>query len=257
MPEEKDVIEVIGEEKVVEEVKPYDWHDDIHPDVKNEKVWESVPDVKTLTKAYADAAKYNVGALKLPAQDAPAEEWAKVWDKLGRPGAPEAYALPKTAPSDVVEKLRPVAHAAGISEKQWATLMDGFDRVAGEMGSARTEQMEATTTELKSEWGAAYDKKLGLVQRMLHTMGGDDVMAEYVRSGAGNHAPTIKMLAKVAEALAEEGLVDDKFDSIPNKEAAMQEIETLTNSPEYLKQSHPNHKSVVDKVTKLFEIVYN
>ena len=235
----------------------YDWKTDIHPDVKSDKLWESVPDIKSLTKGYADATKYNVGALKLPGADAPAEEWNRVWDKLGRPSAPEGYEIPEKLNTPTLIDLRSTAHAIGMTSRQWSGLMEGYSRLVDGELTNRTQAAGVTTKALKEEWGGAYEKKLGLIQRMIRTHGGDEVFDEYNRSGGGNHLPTIKMFAVLAEALAEEGFIQNEVEGVPTKEAALEEIAILTNSAEYTNIRHPNHKQAVERATKLFELAYN
>lgn len=239
------------------ESTPYDWRSDIHPEVKGDKLWESVPDVKSLTKGYADAVKYNVGALKLPAAEAPVEEWNRVWDKLGRPTSPEGYVIPEKIATPTLADLRGVAHTVGLSAKQWEGMMSGYGRIVDQEVSARQLAAKNTTEALKAEWGAAHDRKLGLVQRMILQYGDEEVMAEFNRSGQGNHAPTIKMLAKLAESMADEKFIDAELTGVVGKDAAKAELDSLITTPEYINPRHPSHKSTVERVTKLFQIVYN
>lgn len=236
---------------------PYDWRTDIHPDVKSDKLWESVPDVKSLTKGYADAVKYNVGALKLPGADAPAEEWNRVWDKLGRPAGPDGYVIPETINIPALVALRETAHATGMTAKQWDGLMQNYERTVEAELTTRNQAAAVTTTALKEQWGGAYEKKIGLIQKMIRVHGGDEVFDEYNRSGGGNHLPTIKMFAVLAEALADEGFIENSVQGVMSKEDAMNEIATLTASPEYANPRHPAHKQAVERATKLFELAYN
>lgn len=236
---------------------PYDWRADIHPDVKADKVWESVPDLKTLTKAYADATKYNVGALKLPAADAPPEEWAKVYDKLGRPSSPEGYQIPEQVKTPTIEAMRGVAHTAGVNSKQWDTIMAGLARTQQDQLQAQKEESTAATDQLKADWGGAYDRNLGLVQRVIRTYMGDDGLETVVKSGLGNNVSWLKGMATMAKALEEQGVINGDVEGVMGKEAAKDALDTLTLSKEYMDASHPNHRQTVEKVTKLFELLYS
>lgn len=242
---------------VTDPAPAYDWRTDIHPDVKEDKVWESVKDIKGLTKAYADAAKYNVGALKLPAPDAPAEEWGKVYDKLGRPAAPEGYEIHESDPGAAeFSALRGVAHVAGLSAKQWAALKEGYGRIHAEQASASKEEARTVTAALREEWGGAFDKKMGLAQQAIK-LGGEDLWAEIGKSPLGNHPAFIKWVAMLGETLAEESIISGQVPDVQDKDSAKAELDTLTRSAAYLKASDPGHKAAVERATKLFQLVYN
>lgn len=236
--------------------QPYDWHNDIHPDVKDDPIWKSTPDVKTLTKAYADATRYNVGAVKMPAADATADEIAAFHKKLGRPDAPEAYDLGPLAEDDTAKAMRPVIHAAGLTPQQWTTVRDGFARLQTEQVQAIRQQTDETMTTLKNEWGAAYDTKIGLVQRMLKTTGDEEVFNELVAK-VGNHVPTLKWLSKVAGMMVEKGEISSDVPGGLSKSDAQGQLDSVMAHPAYLDWNHPEHKQYMEKAKRLFELVYN
>jgi hypothetical protein len=239
--------------------QPYDWHTDIHPDVKNDEVWKSVPDVKTLTKAYADAARYNIGAIKIPSKDATPQDWDAYYRKLGRPESPEAYTVSdRLKESPTVQAMKSVAHTAGLTAAQWDTLQTGLDRIETEQARTTAAQRDATLEELSGEYGAALDGNLAMVQRLIRTHGGEETWEKLSKSALGNDAGYIRMMVSVAKAMAEEGLiVGHGPDGGTTKEDAQTEINTLTASEAYLKPRHPGHEAAVKRAKQLFEIVYN
>lgn len=241
-----------------DDVKPYDWKQDIHPDVKSEKVWESIPDLKTLTKAYADAAKYNVGAVKIPAPEAPAEVWSAFYEKLGRPASPEAYRLSEEAAKDsMLSGMRGVAHAAGLTPSQWQLLSEGYSRHIAEQAKAKQAEYRDADDQLKSDWGGAYPKKLGILQKAIKQIGGDEVMDAIVSSGLGNHTGFIKMMAKMSEALVDERIVSGELVGQMSSESAKAELDTLVASKAYLNGHDAGHNAAVARAKQLFEFLYN
>jgi len=236
----------------------YDWHTDIHPDVANDEVWKSVPDVKTLTKSYADAVKYNVGAVKMPGKDATPEDWSSFYKKLGRPESAEGYVLNERLKDDAAaQQMRGVAHSAGLTPQQWETISSGWTRITDEGVKTQAAKRDQVVGELQGEWGAAFDRKIGLVQRTIRTFGGEETFEELSRNPIGNSKGFLMMMAQLAEAMAEEELIGGEVEGVTSKEDAKAELDTLTASQVYLKADVAGHDQAVKRAKQLFEIVYN
>lgn len=236
---------------------PYDWRNDIHPDVKNDKVWESVKDVKSLTKAYADATRYNVGAVKIPAPDAPPEAWNAFYEKLGRPADSTAYTLSEEAQANpIMTGMREVAHQAGLTPSQWEKLRDGYNSGIEAQNAAHQERHRAAVADLKAAWGGAYEQNVSRIERTIKQLGGDEALASVVDRGLGNDVPFIKMMHTVAKVLRDEKIVTGDLPGIPTPEATKAEIEKITGSAAYLDGRHPDHESLVARVRTLYELLY-
>lgn len=96
------------------------------------KKWASGDDA---IKSYRELEAHVGDALKVPGADAPAEEWDKLWGKLGRPEKPDAYQLkvdrenlPADFPYDenLAIEFRTMAHEAGLNPAQAQKLHDRF-----------------------------------------------------------------------------------------------------------------------------------
>lgn len=235
----------------------YDWRQDIHPDVKNDKVWESVKDVKTLTKSYSDAVKYNVGAVKIPAADASPETWNAFYEKLGRPSDSTSYVLSEAAAADpLMAGMRDVAHQAGLTPSQWDKLRDGYNQGIESKNAANVEAYRAAEADLKASWGGAYDQNVSRIQRTIKQLGGDEALTSVVDRGLGNDVPFLKMMHKAAKALQDEKIVSGDMNGAPTTEASKAELDKLTASKEYLDGRHPEHDAAVARAKYLFEVLY-
>lgn len=255
MPEEN----ASQETPVVESAPSYDWRNDIHPDVKDEKVWENVPDIKTLTKAYADASRYNVGALKLPAEDAPAEEWNKVWDKLGRPQNPDDYQNTHEEPDhdpEFASKLKRVCHEAGLAKMQWQKLATGYNQVLAEQAQQEEQKVQEAIRVLRDEYGSAFEKNVSLLERYVRKLGGEDAWNEIKNDGLGRRPHFVRLMIEAAKAGVEQKLISPVVEGYASTSDAKAKVDELVNSPAYLDRNHPDHNRVVDLVTKLFEQIY-
>jgi hypothetical protein len=203
-----------------------------------------------------------VEPLLVPVADAGDEAWKKFYTAWGRPEKPDAYTLPALPEGSswndpMVNGMRQVAHEAGLNQKEWEKVVSGYVKLQQEQTAAVAQTMQTTETALRQEWGGAYNKRIGLAQRAIKTMGGDDVFEVVETSSLGNHPGFIRMMARIGEHLAEEGVIDATSGGSVSKEQAMEMINQITASPEYLNPNAPNHRQAVEKAQKLFEVVYN
>ena len=103
------------------------------------------------------------------------------------------------------DSLSKLAHAAGISDKQ-------FSAVAGAMVAESTEANEAVLAErqqgidaLKGEWGEAYNEKYARAQRLAEATKAPQGLLDAMTNQAVD-AATLKWLDSVAGSLGGEGL---------------------------------------------------
>lgn len=242
----------------VKEAVPFDWHTEIDPSVKDDPVWKSTPDLKTLTKAYVDGVHYNVGAIKMPGKDATPEDWQAFHTKIGRPSTPEDYPLSEAIKDDpTATNMRNVAHSAGLRSEQWEKLMTGWARIKMDESKQQAAARDVTMGELQEQYGAAYERKMALVQRLVKSHGGEETFTSLAASPLGNHKGLLTMLASIAEAMVEEDLLVGTSDGVFSKEDVTNELSTLTASPAYLNPHSPGHAVAVKRATQLFETLYN
>ena len=238
---------------------PYDWKKDIHPDVAKEKLWDSIPDIKTLTKVAADNARYNIGAIKIPASDAPQEQWEAFYTKLGRPADTSAYTLSEEGAKDpTVSSLRDVAHRAGLTPTQWNIMREGYNGAVEEKIAAQREEHRAAEDALKAEWGGAYEINVKRIQKAVMQLGGEEALNSVVEKGLGNDVHFLKMMSRIGKALRDERIISDDVDSPDsNPEVLKSELDSLTRSEAYLSSYHKDHNAAVARAKTLFEIIYN
>jgi len=238
-------------------------------------VFKDIADVAGLAKAHDNAARL-VGldkgqVLRLPAA-ADAPEWGDVYARLGRPEKPEGYQLPKL-PGELVEGVEPAARAAfhqlGLSAKQAAGVMEMYGSQIGAAEQARVQrgdQLEqAVASDLKREWGDAFEDKVHAANRAIAELGGNDlgrllettVMPDGTRMG--QHPLLIRAFAAMGARLAEPG--DLRGGGGGGGSAAMTpadaqaEINRMRADPVFLSEfsnprhaNYPAHKAAWDKM---------
>lgn len=224
------------------------WTDGLTPDqlaIVQTKGYRGVADVLT---SYSNLEKLHgvpqERLLKLPGADAKPEDWAPIFDKLGRPADPGGYAV--DVPAGMSDEFAKAAtaqfHQLGLSKSQGEGLVKWFNEQQGGAASkvAETQAMNSIHQEakLKAAWGPAYDQNLATakatvnkfeltaeqIDGMQHALGFDGVMT---------------LLHKIGEGLGEHGFITGDASSgskILTPEQAQLEIKKLQTDPEFGKR---------------------
>jgi hypothetical protein len=232
-------------------------------------------------KAPADALKsYRhlerlVGADKiaLPGEGAGPEAWAQVWDRLGRPKAPEEYAFqPQTGlayDSQTADWFRKQAHALGLTAAQATGLHDSYLQRLGAAspppsGAAKTEQEPDVEAELRQAWGRRYQPNMSAAKRAFAAfLDGEGEFNDL--ADALGEVPLMRFLARIGAAIGEDSITArDPMAGfgLRSREEALGEIQRLQNeivaNPRhpYVSKMHPEHDSAVKRMEALFQAAY-
>lgn len=225
------------------------------------KGWQAPDDAirsyKELEGAYGKLAGE---ALKVPGADASPEQIDAFHRRLGRPDAPDGYqfTMPEGAPDNLryeqkdADRLRQVAHKAGLNPQQAQSLHDAMVTSYAETVQAQAAQVvkaEADATKaLEQAWGApdstGFQRNAQLADRAIRQLGGTDLKAALMRTGALGPAGEVRepaiavMLAKVGAQLFTEDTLYAGPSSVENPWAG--KSFNLTKQGEILRRD-PNH----------------
>lgn len=149
----------------------------------------------------------------LPKDDAPAEEWAKFHDRMGRPPSPDGYklAVPDGMPADFAKSAAGKFHELGLSARQAESLSSWWNStVAGQaqaQDAASQTALEAEHKVLEKDWGTGPDAQARreLARRAAVHLGLDAAAIDGIERTAG-YSKTMKALAKVGDMLREAGI---------------------------------------------------
>lgn len=188
---------------------PADWRSGLPEDIRGAPALKDIRDVGSLAKSYLHAASM-VGAdkadlLRIPREgDIPAE----VWNRLGRPEAPDGYGLKIDAvPAEVLGSFSQIAHAAGLTKGQ-AEKVAGFyaESLAATSAAREAEQAkayEANIATLRREWGPSYDDNIHAMKRGVEQFGGAALVEKFAAAGLANDPDVVKMFAKIGAMMGE------------------------------------------------------
>ena len=150
--------------------------------------------------------------IALPGKDAKPEDWAQVWNKLGRPEAPDKYQFPKVEGVEMdkgkMEAVAKLMHETGVTQAQAEKL---FGWYAGDVKNAmdthkqteETRKLQATEA-LKGEWKDKFDAQLDLAKRAFNSFA-DDKLKEFVASsGLGDNPDFIKLMNRIGAGMMED-----------------------------------------------------
>jgi hypothetical protein len=234
----------------------------IDADLKEDPSLKAVGNFPELVKQFVNSQRM-IGKDKfvVPDQHATNEDWRNnVWHKLGLPEKFDDYkvAAEGTANEEVLEGFRKAAYEANLLPGQMQAIYDFYSRYEGEqieqVQESQQREIDEGISGLKTEWGEGFDRKVDAARNALNTFA-DDHDKEYLeKTGLGNNARLIRILANVGENLAEDTFKEEAkgaFGMTPDE--AMNEANAIMAdfNGAYYDKLHPNHKMLVQKVNKL------
>lgn len=242
--------------------------------IRGEAVFRDIKDLAGLANGYLHAQKMigqdPKNVLVLPAPD-DADAWNAAFAKLGRPEkadgyqvtAPEGVAVDAALQTAFLEK----AHAAGLSQRQAESLYGWYNEMGAASTAARTAasaaSLEAATTQLRTEWGAAFDQNLDLANKAIAHYGGAQLDAELKANGLANSPHLAKVLAKMGRQLSEDGVVGRIAPGgtlVKSPGEAKQEINALyadkAFTAVYANKTALGHADAVARMQALFQLAH-
>ena len=270
---EEQVAEVSQE--VAPSVVSEDWRSVLDEDIRDHKSLSTIKSVAQLGKSYVNR-DWMIGADKMaiPGKYATEEDWREVDQKLGMPETPDAYELVNNIPDgveasdDMLGWFRQTAHDVGLRPGQAQKLLDAYNDMSGsqvQTDTGNVDQLRADAElELKREYGAAYEDRMGNGQAVLHQFGNADLANVQLADGRvlGDHPEMVKLMVNVGQFMSEK----ISEDSLEGVKTSMQmtpvdiKEQITTTMGEYGKsafwlQRHPGHDAAVKEVNRLNEML--
>jgi hypothetical protein len=248
-----------------ESSEPWDQGLDDFRDTITAKGWKSNAD---MAKSYVELEK-AVGADKvvLPAADADILKWDG-WTKLGTPD--DAADYPMAAPdgfeaydASLSDDMRAAFHEARLTPAQAQHIHDKFvdrmitttETINGDF--ANTQQKGET--ELKKEFGTAFDDRIAAAKRGINEYGGEELMVALVNAGLGSNPSVVRAFAKIGMTLKQSGQFKDaegsgRFGTTPD--AAKDQIAEIRANPALYDKAHAEYKVLNERLTRLTQTAF-
>ncbi len=242
-----------------------DWKANLSDEVRADKSLENIKDIEGLAKSYVHAQKL-VGADKIPVPNkyATDKDWDAVYEKLGRPKSSDGYKyeLPEDQKVDetALKNFSSQAHKLGLLPTQAQGMVKFYNEMMGKQladaESISTAQREKAMTELKTEWGQAYDQKLQKANAVVSSVFPKGIMSMNLEDGSkiGDHPAVIKAFSALADKMGEDNIVQASGPVFMTpKEIEKQIGELQQPGSSYWDKNHPNHQAAVEEVLALRE----
>jgi hypothetical protein len=244
------------------------WTDGFEDNVKEHMATKGYTDPGQLANAYINLEK-AVGADKvvLPSTDSDLSEWDG-WSKLGTPEEASGYELAAPEGYDAYDQglsdwFREAAHSARLPASQAQKLHDSFvERMIGaheEMGSSAKQQNETWETELRQEYGTAFEERISAARFAVREFGTPELQQAFDDAGLGSNPDLVRAFVKIGIRLGTGPQFKDaegsgQFGTTP--EMAKEQIAAIRSNPGLMDAAHPEYKVLNEKLTRLTELAY-
>ena len=250
---------------VTQEEPKVDFKSLIPNEYKEDKALANFEDMNQFVKSYLHAQKM-VGLDKIPVPNkyATDEDWKEVYKRLGAPEKPDQYKYKfdegQEVDTEALKNFSSQAHKLGLLPTQAQGMVNYYNEMVGKQladaESVSTSQREKAMTELKTEWGQAYDQKLQKANTVVSSVFPKGIMSINLEDGTkfGDHPEVIKAFAALGEKMGEDDIIksDGPVYMTPNQiEKQIGELQQPGSA--YWDKNHPNHHAAVDEVLALRE----
>lgn len=241
-----------------------DWRTSIPEDAKTAIDWKKFDGkgLDTVLKSYAELEKMRGGSVKLPKNDADASEWTKYYDRL-RPADATGYNVEYPTydgtlrwDDDAKASLQKFAHANGMHERQ----LQGFVNAYGEWQVERAKDAQRHVGEeiakIQADYGPSYDLKIGLANRALHALGGDELLTHIKDIGAGNDPMIVRAMIKLGEIMADQDVIVGTVPGVMSRDDAKAKIKEIRANPNHaaFDKANVEHKDALALLERLYRI---
>ena len=236
-----------------------------YDDLVSAKGWTGPGDVLS---SYVNLEK-AVGADKIvmPSADSDLSQW-EGWARLGTPAEASGYDLAAPEGFEQYDQglsdwFREAAHSMNMPAAMAQGMHDKFvENMSGQFadqGQQSQMQQETWESELKQEFGTAFDERVSAARSAIREFGSPELQQALDSSGLGSNPDVVKAFAKVGMALGKGPQFKDaegsgQFGTTPDM--AKEQIATLRSNPGLYDQGHPEHKLLNEKLTRLSQLAY-
>lgn len=242
----------------------FNWMDTLDDDTKGYVANKGFKDINAVVKSYQHIEKKLGGdaesLVRIPGESASADEVNQFYNKIGRPETADQYEFPE-GDKAFQDRLKNIFHGAGVTGKQAQHIVAEYDKYATEVAQQQQESMQLKITEgdreLRTEWGAAYDKNEDLAARAAVALGVTPDQITGLEETMG-HAAVMKMFHNIGSKISED---DFEGGNRPNgalsPAEAKQMIAELKSNKEFSSRLLGGDEEAQRKMNELHKMAYS
>ena len=200
----------------------------------------------------------------VPNEKSTQSEWDEYHKAGGRPDTPDEYAFEHVegieSDPELETAFKNLAHSEGLRPATVQKLIEMDDNrilmVEQAMKEAKIAEVASAEEALKKQWGAAYDERLNLANRMIQENVSEDNKPALL-DAIGNNPMVADFLANIAKKFVEHKIISAEVDQ-PTPVEAHAAIEGLRNTPGYItgelaNTSPARYKQITQEIAKLYQ----
>lgn len=187
------------------------------------------------------------------------EDASEFYKKLGRPEKPEDYRI--EAEGELADWFKSQAFDLGLSQDQASKLIANWDQHIGSLTESEETDLNAKYenewSELKKDWGSAYDSNINAAKRAASKFGFEPEEIDAMEKALGPRKLFHRM-SDIGRALAEDsfetGDRETNFKFSPAE--AKQRISDLKLDKQFMEQYMSGNKDAIAKMQSLMQAAY-
>ena len=242
--------------------------DGIDTDLFSDPSLKAIKDVPSLVKSYVNSQKL-IGADKaiIPTANSTDEERMAFYHKMGLPTDFGEYDVKEGEKAilkeEMREEFRKTAFENKLMPEQAQAMFDFLENHTNteleRMNESNQEKLAADISNLKNEWGEAFEQNVHTAKLAVAEFGGEDLKAYLNESGLGNDPNIIKVFNEIGKQFFKEDSFGGKGTpayglSPADAQKKVGEITGDLNGA-YYNSNHPDHNRMVKEVNKMYEVM--
>lgn len=264
----EEAIQDSGSQEAVAEA-PVSFLESLPEDLRNEPSLRTFTDPGALAKSYVNAQRM-IGADKVarPGKSWTDDQYNEFYSSIGRPDSADAYEFDVSGvmSDEEASSFRQAIFEAGLQPRQVSRLEKFINELSDNAQTTTQTRTEEAVFEaeqqLRSEFGQAFEQRMGLAQSAARTLLGNEGMEMFenvqLADGRmlGDHPDVVRMFANLAEQIGEDNLVGEPTELIMTPEEAKSRISEMTRRDgPYFDKMHPEHDAYIEEVLRLREFL--
>lgn len=237
-------------------------------DLRGDQTLQTTKHIATMASQLVNAQKMiGKNTIAIPTEDSPDTEWAAFHDNF-RPTTAGDYEITHAEGVGEIDAeaetgFKEFVHSEGLRPSTVQKLSDMHDAyvISEREKRAKAEDQKNIDceTECKKEWGAAFDERQHLANRMI-SENANESRKEYLLEKIGNDAVVADFLATIASKFVEHKIIDATITQNTPIDA-LAKADDLRNTPGYItgelaNTSPSRYKQITEDITALMEEAY-
>ena len=243
----------------------------VSEDLRGDLTLKSCKNINGMASQLVNAQKMigkSANMVVVPTEQSTQAEWDEFHAKTGRPDDTSGYEFTHAEEigevnAEVETAFKNLAHSEGLRPETVQKLIELDDQrilaMRGQMAKDAETELATCEEQLKTQWGAAYDERKHLANRMIEENTTEDTK-QSVLDAIGNSPVVADFLANIAKKFVEHKIISADLTQ-PTPTDALAAAEELRNTPGYISGELSNtspsrYKQITKEITTLMQKAY-